>query len=370
LGQLQAQLSDADRRVAKESSFRSERDRQKYLESQVRDVQQKLDDLRSRFAHAGSASGTQARFDVIQHTLALFWPSAAGINTAGTSEAQLDYERNQLTTVLGVLEQQQRAAQRLEAANSATANSPSQPLASRVQPALEAGVASPLASGATRNPLHLEHLAGRPTPVAWWPSVLMGCFCGLLYWGLAFTRYHSSRESDGQLAVLEENATSGDRLFDTEAPVRVGSRADWTEAYPAETASDRRNDSPFDPESIFARAPDASPSSESVQRATEGTVPDDLPETAAVPAETELAETASGADAVAPLRAPEERDEVCQEKTVGMADSWEEQILRNLSQTSVARRLDPQSITEEVAAAKGPARDVGTPSSEQGRLAG
>jgi len=366
LAELQAQLSAADRRVGKESSFRSERDRQKYLESQVRDVQQKLDDLRSRFAHAGSASGAQVRLDLIQHALALFWPSAAGINTAGTSEAQLDYERNQLASDMGVFQEQQRVAQRVEAANSASANPPSQqtaPRASQPQSAPEADLSSPHASPATLSPLHLEHMAGRPAPVAWWPSVLAGGFCGLLYWGLAFTRYHSSRESDGELAVLEESAPSGNRLFDTDAPLRASSRADWTEASSAETPPDRRADLIFDPDSISVSSTDQSP--ESVQRLTEDAVPDELPETATAPTE-----IASDADAVAPLRAPEERDEVRQEKAAGMANSWEEEILRNLSQTSVARRLDPHFIAEDVGAAKGPARDEGASSSERDRLVG
>jgi hypothetical protein len=373
LGELQVQLSAADQRVGPASSFRSEHDRQRYLESQVRAAQQKLDDLRSRFAHSGSASGAQARLDVIQHALALFWPSAAGINTAGTSEVQLDYERNQLTRDIGVFEQQQQAVQRVEAANSASVNPPSQqtaPLASQPQSAPEADVSSPPASGATRNPLHLEHMAGLPAPVAWLPSVLIGCFCGLLYWGLAFARYRSSRESDEQLDVPEESATSGYRLFDTDAPVRAGSPAEWIEAYPVETSSRRRAYFTFDPDSISASAPDQSPSPESVQRSTEDTVPDDLPKTAVVSTETGLAKTASDADAVAPLRAPEEQDEVCPEKIVGMANSWEEKILKNLSQTSVARMLDPQLVTEDVAAAKGPARDVAPPPSQPDRLAG
>jgi hypothetical protein len=373
LGELQAQLSAADQRVDPESSLRSKHDRQRYLESQVRATQQKLDDLRSKFARSGSASGAQARLDVIQRALALFWPSAAGINTAGTSKAQLGYEREQLTRDIGVIEQQQQAAQRVEAANSASANPPSQqtaPLASQPQPVPAADVSSPPASGTTRNPLHLEHMAGLPAPVAWWPSVLIGCFCGLLYWGLAFARYRSSRESDDELDLPEESVRSANRLLNIDASVPAGSRAEWIEAYPVETSSHRRAFFTFDPDSISASGPDQSPSPESVQRSTEDTVPDDLPKTAVVPTETDSAETASDADTVAPLRAPEEQDEVSREEVVGMANSWEEEIRKNLSQTSVARTLDPQPIAEDVAAAKGPARDVGPPPSEPDRLAG
>ena len=53
-----------------------------------------------------------------------------------------------------------------------------------------------------------------------------------------------------------------------------------------------------------------------------------------------------------------------------MANSWEEEILKNLSQTSVARMWEPQFIAEDVAAAKGSARDEGAPASEPDSLAG
>ena len=173
LGELQAQLSAADQRFTRDRRCCLERDRQRYLESQVHAAQQKVDDLRNEFADSDSSSGAQARLDAIQHALALFWPSTAGINTAGTSEEQLDYERQQLTRDISVIAQQRQAAQRVEAAYSASVNQPA--------PARPAA-SSPPAPGATGNPLHLERMARLPAQVAWWPSALIGCFCGLLYW--------------------------------------------------------------------------------------------------------------------------------------------------------------------------------------------
>jgi hypothetical protein len=89
-----------------------------------------------------------------------------------------------------------------------------------------------------------------------------------------------------------------------------------------------------------------------------------------VPTPTDLAEAASDADAVALLGASEERDGVFPEKIDGMADPWEEEIRRNLSQTTFARMLDPQINDQDVTAAKGPARDMGLRRSEPDRLAG
>ncbi len=373
LGELQAQLSAAGQRVGPESSLRSEHDRQRYLESQVHAAQQRLDALRHKFAHSGSASGAQARLDVIHHALALFWPSTTGLNTAGTSAAQLRYEREQLSRVIGVIEQQHQAAQREEAANSASAKPPPQPAAPpapQPQPDPAAAVSSPLAPGANRNPLRLDQMARLPAPVAWWPSALIGCCCGLLYLGLAFARYHSADELDDELDEPKRSARSLYGLFDADEPVRAGSRAEWIEAYPVETSSLRRASFHFDQDSTSAPVPDQSPSPESMQRSTEDAVPGDLPKSGVVPKETDIAETASDADAVAPRRAPEEQNEIFHEKTVESSNSWEEEIRKNLSQTSVARMLDPQTIAEDVPASKGPARDAGTPPSEPDRLAG
>jgi hypothetical protein len=382
MGQLHAQLSAADQRVGSKSSFRSEHDRQRYLESQVGAAQQKLNDLRIKFAQSGSASDAQARLDAVRHALALFWPSAARLNTAGTSEKQLAYEREQLARIMGVIEQQNEAAlhaetaQPGESANPASANPPSQPpapLPPQPQPNVAAAVSSPPASGANQNPLRLAHIAGLPAPVAWWPSVLIGCFCGLIYWGLAFARHRSSRESDDQddqLNTPEESSNSIYRLSDADAPVEVDSREEWIEAYRAETSSHKRASFSFDPDSTSAPDPRPSPPPEPVQASTENTAPDDLPKTVEARAETGSAEAASDGFAGASMHGPGELDEVSQQQIAGSANSWEEEIRKNLSHTSLARSLDPQSTAEDVNAAKGPARDVGPSPSEPDRLTG
>ena len=358
LGELQAQLSAVDQRVDPESSLLSERDRQRYLESQVHAAQQKVEDLRNEFADSNSASGVQARLDVIQHALALFWPSTAGLNTAGTSEEQLDYERNQLTRDMSVIAQQRQAAQREEAANSASVN----------QPAPAAVAPSPPAPEATGNPLHLERMARLPAQVAWWPSALIGCFCGVLYWGLAFARYHSSSESDDLLDLPKKSATSIYHLSDTDARVPAGSDEVPDDDYRVKTSSPKRAYFIFDPDSIPAPVPGQSPSLEPIQDTTADTVLDIPPETAMVSTDTDMADAASAADTVAPLRAPEGRDEVFPEEIVEMADPWVEAIRINLSQTDVARMLSSQIAAENVAA-KGPNRDVAPPPSETDRLA-
>jgi hypothetical protein len=383
LRELQAQLSAADQQAFAKSSSQSEHDRQRHLESQVRAAQQKLNDLRKEFAHSGSASGGQARMDAIEQALAHFWPSTAGLSTAGTSEAQLAYEREQLTRDIGAVEQQQQAAQRSEAANSALANRPTQqtvPLASQPQPA-SAGVISPPVSGVATNPFHPERMAGLPAPVAWWPSAVIGCFCGLLWWGFAFLRYRSSSESDDFLDLPEESARSANRLLNIEASIPADSHEEWIEAYPAKTSSAKRASFTFDPESISEPVPNQSPSPESpspepIQSAKVDTVPVPVPDNPTEPAEsptdTAMAQAPSAADAAAPppVPAPEEQDRIFHEKFVEATDPWEEEIRKNLLQTTIARMLDPQIAAEDIAPAKGPASDAGPPTSEPDRLTG
>jgi hypothetical protein len=365
LEELQVQLSAADQRVSPQSSLRSEHDRQRDLESDVRALQQKVDGLGNKFATGHSASGAQVHLDIIQHAFALFWPSAAGLNTAGTSTAQLDYERGQLTHLIGVVKQQQQAAQRAEAANSAS-NYPSSKQPAPFAPESTSGLAAdvPLlhASGATGNPLHLEHTAALPTRVVWWPSVLIGCSGGLLYWGLAFARFRSSRESDDQTGLPEESATFIFPRFDTDAQVRSDSDAKPADPHPVRTSTLKRSFFEFDSDSTYQSA-----SPEPAQGATADNVTD-LPEAGAVSTDHDLAQITS--DAEVPSHAPGEQNQASPEGMVGMADSWEEEIRKNLSQTSVAHMLDQEPIAEDVVDVKGPARDVGARPPESDRLAG
>jgi hypothetical protein len=380
LGKLQAQLSAANQRAGTESSLRTGHDRQRYLESQVRATQQELADLRGKFAHSGSASGEQARLVAIQRALALFWPSAAGLNTAGTSEAQLRYEREQLTRDIGVIEQQRQAAQLEEAAHSVPANPPSeqsappapQPQAAALpQVAPAAAAPAPPVPGAPSNPLHLERMAELPAPVDWWPSALIGCFCGLLYWGLAFVRYRSSSEPDDLFDSPEESSGSVYHLFDTDAPVPAGSRAKPVDDdEPVETFSRKRRSFTFDPDPTSAPAPDRPRSPEPIEGPIGDSVPDRPPDTTVVPAHTDKAETAAAADAVAPVRTPKEQDEASREKTPGMADPWGEEIRKNLSRTTIARALDTRTMAEETAAAKGSGPDEAPPPSHRDRHGG
>ncbi len=372
LGKLQAQLSAADKQAGLESSLLSEHDRQKYLESQVRAAQLELDDLRNQFANSDSALGEQARLDAIQHALAAFWPSAAGLNTAGTSQAQLDYEREQLTRAIRVIELQQQATQRVEAANSTSVNPPSQPavpLASRAQPVPAADATSPPASGAAANPLHLERMAGPPATVVWWPSALTGCCCGLLYWGLAFARFRSDPESDDLLDLPQPTARSANRLLNIDSAVLVDSRPKWIEADPAETSALKGSYFNIDPDSSSAPAPAPPLSTESIQNSTAIIVSESPPETARVPNHTVAAQTDSAADSDAAPRTPEQQNGVFHEQIGETVGHWDEEIHKLLSQTTVARMFEPQCAAEDTAA-EGPVRDVGSPPPEPDRLTG
>ena len=457
LGELQAQLSAADERTGPESPSRSEHEQQRYLEVQVRTAQQRLNDLRKEFAPSGAADGGQARLETIQHALALFWPSAAGLSTAGTSEKQFRYEREQLARDISIIEQQHKAAERAEAAQAATAQSaaansapanpvpqqaaepPSQTMqVSRPQPAppqtapeataSSAPAAAPRA-GAAPNPFHIQSLAGAPAPVVWWPSALIGCCCGLLYWGLAFVLFRTSREpddvdddgnDDAYTDGLELPPPGSDSIFGlSNAGDRsaVGSRGKWVERDTAErelvemdpvetdlvqTSRRRRGAFIFDPEpgsatSDFAageyqpNTPEAYESlgAESVQGSRADFV-DNLPDIAVSSAPAGIWESASDADGAQFPRSTKEESEALREKRgetadqvrtadrIEMADQesgqtedpWEEEIRKALSQTTVAHMLDPDSDDEDATPAKGPGRAAGTPSSEHDRLAG
>ncbi len=338
LAELKAQLSSADQRVSQESSLQSAHDRQRFLESQVRAAQQKLGDLRREFVHSGSNRGAQARLDTIQHALAVFWPSAAGLNTAGTSEAQLRYEREQFNRDIGIVEQERQATRREEAANSA----PVRPLArqtapanSQSQPAKPADTPSPLASGAAVNPLQLERMAGIPEPVAWWPSALVGCICGLLYWGLAFTNYRSRSDPDDMSGLDEESAPYRYRLFEDDPP-----------------------------------GPDMSSSPEAIHASNTDTSLESLPETRMAPSQGLMAETASSVNALDSLLSPDEQDDVLHGKLVERGDPWGDKIRENLSQTAVGRALDAPISREESTEPKGPSREAPLPASQTHRRTG
>lgn len=394
-GDLAGQLSAANQRVGPGSPLQSEHDRQRYLEAQVRDVQQKLGDLRGEFAHSGTAA--QGSFDAIQHALALIWPSAAGLNTAGTSESQLRYEREQVFHAVDVIAQQRQAAQRAEAAQSAPVHPPAQtaPPVQQPQPAPTEAAAPPPASVATWNPLHLDRMAGIPARVVWWPSALVGCFCGLLYWGFAFARYHSSGESDDLLDLAEESAPSAYRLITPDTPGPAARPAEAVELSPEDSAAHKRASFSFEPASVAApvadqatervnapiqtslQAPVEAPVEAAVRAPVQDAVPDRVAEIAAAEAvvvqpEAERAETESSeAPCADPLAAQRrEPDEVFREKVVEIADPWAEEVRQNLSHTTIGRMLDALIMEEERAAARREKKDEAPAPSHSDRLAG
>jgi hypothetical protein len=188
--------------------------------------------------------------------------------------------------------------------------------------------------------------------MVWWPSALIGCSCGLLYWGLAFILYRSSPKPA--------------ELFDPSVP--SSSREAPEDAYPAVGSSRRRAPFIYDPVSISASVPDESTSPEPVQGAIADTVFNSLAETAVVPTPIDMTETAFAADAVDHLRAPDEPEDASREKIAEMADPWRAEICKNLSQTTIARTMDAGTWAEEIAA-KIPAREVAPPPSRPTRLA-
>ncbi len=222
-------------------------------------------------------------------------------------------------------------------------------------------------------------MAGLPAQVVWWPSALIGCFCGLLYWAIAFARHRSSAESDDLLDQSDETAPPPYCFINTAPPAPADSGAEPLGAHPSRTSSRRRASFDPDPDSNSESVPDQSPPPEPTHASATDTVRDIPPETAVAPMQPGSAQSDSVADAVAPVPAPKqqdevfprkEQDEVLQERFLETADPWGEKIRRNLSQTTIARKLDAPATSEEIGAGKGPARDNGHPPSQPDRRAG
>jgi hypothetical protein len=149
---------------------------------------------------------------------------ASSFNAAGTNASELRQERAQLSRVISVVERDRRAIQREEPArpesrsesksesrsesrsgSESASGSGSEPISESdlgsgsgsrsMPPAVAAShppappqqqpAPPPSAAALSQNPLRLARMAGASAHTSWWPPVLVGLLCGLLY--LAFT---------------------------------------------------------------------------------------------------------------------------------------------------------------------------------------
>ncbi len=235
LGALQAQLSSTNAKldqIARGEGARGRAyakfDEQQLLKTQAAAAEQKVADLRAQ-----ATGSDRDRLGTIHQALALILSGHA----VGVSSGELQRERDALTRAISVVEQQRQAVEKeasaspggeADASSSAADQNPGNTDAGNAAPRPAASPSSGAASGAITesnlsadgstalgsgaaatnsaasqaqtaampegadaamlDPLHVVRLAGSAAPVVWWPAVVAGLVCGLLYWVIAAVR--------------------------------------------------------------------------------------------------------------------------------------------------------------------------------------
>ncbi|HEX4067829.1 MAG TPA: hypothetical protein VHZ09_17545 [Acidobacteriaceae bacterium] len=271
LGELEEQLSTAQRRVGGPRSTGyspTDGEHQRYLEAQFRAAEQKLHDLRTQYATEDPAAARHLA--TIREALVAGWSQSgqsAGLtdfHTAGTSAAQLSREKTQLADLIGVVAEQRRAIQREEDARSSPivetpaptpAPAPNPVSTATPAPAPQPRAVPPPAADTTAqnpptqsapasgpapsivhpftgedNPLRLLHLAGPGGTFLWWPAVVAGFLCGLIYLVAMSARYRSAEEP---LDYPEQSSPQTSyRMITPPDPAPGGSRSQTIESPP------------------------------------------------------------------------------------------------------------------------------------------
>ncbi len=293
LASLDGQLMAAQRRVGgpdeRTGYSPNAGEQQRYLESQFRAALQKLNDLRSQAATSDSVPDARRSIAAIRDALLSGGAgSAEDFHTTGTSTAQLRREKARLADVIAVVDAQRRTFQREEDARAPAANTPGQDSPGQdtnPQPAPApthqdatnqdatnpASTNSPAANSADTsaappssqpglsvvhpftgldNPLRLQRLAGPAGPILWWPAVVAGCLCGLIYLAAVSARYRTREDFDEPEEYAAASAPSSHRMITPPDPVRDTQREEMVESPPpAPVVSHKRASFMFEPDS-------------------------------------------------------------------------------------------------------------------------
>jgi hypothetical protein len=366
---------------------------QQLLKTRVKAAQQQLDDLRVQFANESPRTGIKDQLAAIQQELSSILPArnaskhhagASSFNAAGTNASELRQERAQLSRVISVVERDRRAIQREEPArpesrsesksesrsesrsgSESASGSGSEPISESdlgsgsgsrsMPPAVAAShppappqqqpAPPPSAAALSQNPLRLARMAGASAHTSWWPPVLVGLLCGLLY--LAFTAraaalaYHplEYEESD-----TEEIPQSAYRFITPNQPAIAPAPEPRPESRPA---ANTVPDDPFEPppykRASFTFEP---PSPETLPPETTPSVhePDVNEPTINEPSAIEEARPSDNAEA--PVIAGD-RAAPFSENLIGIADGWVDDLRKTLSQTEIGRRFEDAPAQED-----------------------
>lgn len=374
LSALEAQLSSTNRKLddlsssggraghggyAREQSSYSESEQQRLIKTDVAAARKKLDDLRAQATKESLGVGTKEHLEAIQEALSsILAPQGSGFRAAGIDARQLRRERTALTNAISVVAEQRQAIEKQEAAQPASASSPtSQPAATAPAPApapappQPAPVAPVASSGsAQQSPFAEVRLAGPGARVVWWPSLALGLLCTLPYLIAVSLRRRPAEDETDDTSVIPR---SGSRFITPDEPVRVAPLA----PAPAPTPTPAPN--PF--VSTPGRRASFSWDPDPAQNPAPATVPAAL-----------LQEKAAAAEEVRDIST--DPPPLTHENVVAMTDpwdSWTDEIRKTLSETSIGRALSGSDATAGSGEAANPGNDATPrPSTRPDRLAG
>jgi hypothetical protein len=246
LGQLEAELfatqkkleslsSDAwQRREHPELSSYRESKEQQLLTAQVGAALKEIADLRAKPANGAAAEQPLRR---IQEALLSVWPASRsartsalrsnfmGFNAAGVDVSRLREERAEFAQALAVVRKEQGAVQRLQVVPPAQAPPSSASQSPAAVPAAAAASSqsssaveeSNIAKLPAEEPFELQRPAGTPVHTPWWPVVLAGFGCGMLYLVVAGSRYRQDEEEED---YEEESSADSQRMITPARPMR------------------------------------------------------------------------------------------------------------------------------------------------------
>ena len=388
LGELAAELSATNRKLDgvgsssgrtraghrshayQDSSYRgssyTQSRQQQLVKAEIKTAQKEVEDLRTRYANQDSHDGLKDRLAEIQEALTSVWPGAGALRSsgshrfysAGVNASQIRSERGALTRAISVVERERHAieqeadARPTPSADVAQAASPSASTpeaAAQSQPARQAQLPqaqpapvpapSPSASNQpAMHPLTLVRSAGPAAPIPWWPSIVAGILCGLLYWGVAAWR---NRPVDYSGEYDAEETQYSNRLFTPDRPIAAASPV--TAAPPVANASREEVLESVPPRraSFFYEPPPA-------ERFHEPPPAESAPSATALSARVDERAAAIAQESVPdnPEPAP-----FLRENMVEIADPWNDLIKKAIAETDIGRRFEgPASDGEKSAA--------------------
>ncbi|MGB7136597.1 MAG: hypothetical protein WBD46_15000 [Acidobacteriaceae bacterium] len=227
-----------------------ESDQQHLLKARVGAAEQKLEQIRSSAKDAPPAAAGQ--ISDMQRSVASILSAghAAGFAAVGVSAGEIRRERAQLDDAIATVHRDRLAIQK-ETAASGDGNNLA-PASTTPPPATNTAATPPPNPSPTEtnleptsrdivpNPFAFTRSAATPAPVPWWPAVVAGLVCGLLYWSIAALANREpayeefdAGESTGSIYNFITPSAPPARIELEPAPPPVSQPASWLASPPA-----------------------------------------------------------------------------------------------------------------------------------------